>query len=105
MIFEIIEPYIEVINLILSVIIMIFGIQITFRLRGELKNAWAYFLTAILLFGVHEIFGSLAEFGIWELDGLYAFTEFLFIAVFGISIFVFRRLFINLSKTKRVKNE
>jgi hypothetical protein len=93
MIFEIIEPYLEAVNLILALVLVAFGVGIMPRLKGELKNAWGYFLLAILLFGVHEIIGSLAEFNIFEIEGFYAFTEFIFITAFLFSVFVFKRLF------------
>jgi len=92
MILEIIEPYIEVVNLVLAMIIVIMGIFDSAKLQGKLKSVWTYFLVAILLFGIHEIFGSLAEFGIFEIDGLYAFTEFLFIVAFLICAITFRKL-------------
>jgi hypothetical protein len=101
MIFEIIEPYLEAINLVLAGVIVFFGIQITFKLKGELKNAWKYLFISILLFGLHEVIGSLAEFNIFELEGLYAFTEFIFIIAFFFSTLTFKKLFEKLSVSKK----
>jgi len=104
MIIELIEPYLEVLNLILAVIIVIVGINVSTKLEGKLKKAWNYFLTAMILFSLHEVFGSLAEFGIFKIDGFYTLTEFVYILAFLISIFVFKNLFQG-GFEKKVKNE
>jgi hypothetical protein len=98
MILETIEPFVEVINLVLAIVIVLTGILIGMRLEGKLKKAWNYFILAMLLFGVHEVIGSLAEFGVFEIEGLYAFTEFLFISFFFISVIVFKKLFESIKK-------
>ncbi len=92
MILEMIEPYVEILNLILALIIVILGIFDSFKLKGKLKSVWNYFLIAFFLFGIHEIFGALKEFGVFEIKGLYAFTELLFIVTFLICAIIFRKL-------------
>lgn len=101
-IFEIIEPYLEVLNLLIALAIIVLGIKISIELKGELKKAWKYFLMAILFFGLHEVVGSLAEFEIFEIEGLYAFTEFVFIGIFLASVLAFNKLFNKLSKDKKI---
>jgi len=98
MILELVEPYLEVINLVIALIIVVLGLRVSSVLEGKLKNAWNYLLVAILLFGIHEIIGSLAEFSIFKIEGLYAFTEFLFIVAFLMAVLLFRKLFLELSK-------
>lgn len=101
MIFGIIEPYIEVFNLALALLSAIAGFFAYRKLRGEMKKGAGYLLAAIFLFAFHEVVGILAEFGIFEIEGFYAFTEFAFIIVLLISMFVFLKLFGGISK----KNE
>ena len=70
-------------------------------MEGKLRKAWNLFLCAILLFGVHEVVGSLAEFNVFEIEGLYAITELFFIAVFLITVFSFKKLFDEISLGKK----
>jgi len=101
MILENLEEFFEFANLLIAFIIFFVGLSILVKLEGKLKKAWMWFFGAIALFGVHEIVGTLAEMGIWEIDGLYVFTEFVYILAFAISIFVFRNLFKELAQKKR----
>jgi hypothetical protein len=98
MILEIIEPYFEVANLILAIAIVVIGFIVNSKLKGDLKRAWGYLLVAISLFGIHEIVGSLEEFGIWSIDGAYILTEFLYIAAFFLAVVMFKKLFGNITK-------
>ena len=100
MILETIEPYLEVINLIMAIVIILVGIKVWTRVEGSLKKTWNYFSVAIMLFGVHEVFGSLEEWNLFEIGGLYAFTEFIFIIALLIAVFSFRGLLESLSKLK-----
>lgn len=101
MILEVIEPYLEGINLALAFVIFAMAISVLTRLSGDLKRAWKYFFAAILLFAVHEVVGALAEFGVFEVEGLYALTEFVYIIGFFVAIVVFKRLFDGLSRRKK----
>lgn len=100
MILEIIEPYIEVINLILAFVIVIAGMVIWKKLEGNLKTGWSYFAVAIILFGLHEVVGSLAEFGFFEIEGLYAFSEFVYIIALLMAVFSFKKLLDGLSSKR-----
>lgn len=96
-----IEPYVEAINLLLAIAVVTLSLVSYAKLSGRLKIAWFYFMTAIVFFGVHEVIGVLEEFGIWEMEGLYAFSEMIFIALFLISACIFYKLFKELSKSKK----
>lgn len=103
MILELIEPYLEVTNLILAIIMVFVGLNVMLNLNGKLKSAWTYLLIAILLFGIHEVFGALSEFGIFVVEGLYAFTEFVYILAFLIAVIAFKNMIKNLTLNKRKK--
>jgi hypothetical protein len=105
MILEVIEPFVEAVNLILAIIIVAIGLWIAKILTLDLKKAWNYFVGAIALFGLHEVVGTLEELGLINIEGLYALTEFLFIVMFLISIFAFRKLFIQISKNKNFRSK
>ena len=100
-ILELIEPFVEVINLILALVIVAYGVKVFGLLTGQLKETWKYFMIAIGFFGLHELVGSLSEFGVFNIDGLYALTELFFIASFTVSILGFVKLFKNISSTKK----
>ena len=95
------ECWIEIINFVLSLIMIVVGVSVLFRLEGQLKKAWYYLLATIVLFGVHEIVGILEEFGFGELELLYIITEFAYVVMFFIFIFVFKKLFDELSKRRK----
>lgn len=99
------EPYIEVINLIFSLIVVVFGFMSLRFLVGRLKEVWAYFLIAIFLFGVHEIFGSLESFGVFSVSGVYEITELLFIVGFFVSAVIFKNLLNDISDKKGSRNK
>ncbi len=99
---EIIEPYLEVINLLLAIAIVGYGVKVYSLLEGQLRETWKFFMFAIALFGLHELVGSLSEFGVFNVDGLYALTELLFILGFAISIIAFINLFKKISLGKKV---
>lgn len=101
MILEIIEPYLEVINLVLAIFIVCMAIFVSNRLAGTLKRAWNYLTVAIVLFGIHEVVGSLTEFGVINVEGLYALTEFIYIAGLLCAIFAFKRIIGDLSGGKK----
>lgn len=101
-ILETIEPFVEVINLLLALAIVAYGIKVHNLLEGQLRETWKFFMFAITLFGLHELVGSLSEFGIFNVDGLYALTELLFILGFAVSIWAFIRLFKSISQHKKV---
>lgn len=92
MILETIEPYVEIVNFVIALAIVIAGIFVSFKLGGVLKKAWNYFLVAILLFGVHEVVGILTEFELINVDGLYAFTELLYVVALLVAIFSFGKI-------------
>lgn len=98
MILGIIEPYVEVLNLVLAFLAIVISIGTYGKLRGELKRAGKYLLFAVFLFGVHEIVGSLQEFGVFAVEGLYAFTELIFIVALLVSFFAIRKVFGGVSK-------
>jgi len=98
MIFEVIEPYVEVLNLVLAILAVIISLGTYGKLRGDLKKAGMYLLVAVLLFGLHEIVGSLEEFGIYAIEGLYAFTELIFIVALLVSFLVIRKVLGGVSK-------
>ena len=98
---ETIEPFVEVINLLLSLAIVAYGIKVHNLLEGQLKETWKFFMFAIALFGLHELVGSLSEFGVFKVEGLYALTELLFILGFAVSIWAFIRLFKSISQNKK----
>lgn len=98
---EKIEPFVEVLNVVLALAIVFIGTYIFKLLTGKLRQAWKYYLGAMLLFGIHEIFGAFKEFKIFEVTGMYAITEMIFITAFLISTVKFRKLFSTLAK----KNE
>lgn len=101
MILETIEPYLEVINLVLAIVIVGLAIFVSTRLAGTLKRAWSYMTGAIVLFGIHEIVGSLTEFGIINVEGLYALTEFVYIVALLLAIFAFKGIIAGLSGGKK----
>jgi len=101
MILENIEPYLEIINLVLAIIIVLFSIITVTKLGGKLKNVGRYFLIAIFLFSIHEIVGILSEFKIIEIKGLYVFTEFVYLAALLVFVFALKQLFENLPGDKR----
>lgn len=92
-ILEVIEPVIEVLNLVVAVAIVVYGLYVARILKSDLKSTWMYFLVSILLFGVHEVVGSLEEFQIFAVEGLYAFTETLFILAFLFTVYKFHKFF------------
>lgn len=98
MILETIEPYLEVLNLMLALAIVFLGVKVSLKLKGALGKVWKYFLAAILLFGIHELFGVLKEFEVFEIDGLYALTEFIFISAFLVSTILFQKFFESISE-------
>lgn len=93
MILETIEPYVEVLNLVLAILAVVISIGTYGKLKGELKRAGKYLLVAVFLFGLHEIVGSLEEFKIYAIGGLYAFTELIFILALLVSFLVIRKVF------------
>lgn len=91
----------EVTNFILSIVMIIVGISVIFRLEGKLKRAWGFLLATIALFGVHEIVGMLEEFGFGELEFVYIVTEVAYVIMFLICVLAFKSLFDKLSKSKK----
>jgi hypothetical protein len=92
-ILSIIEPFVEVLNLVIAIIIVAYGLIIAKILKSDLKKIWRYLLVTVLFFGLHEIVGSLEEFGVLEIEGLYALTELLFIVAFLFAIYKFHQFF------------
>ena len=100
MVVEMIEAYIEVINLVIALVMVLIGIRTIRRLDGELKTASKFLITSIFLFGIHELIGVLEEFKILIVEDLYFITELLFIIAFFGAIIYFKRLFDGLSAKK-----
>jgi len=100
MILETIEPYVEVLNLVLAILAVLISIGTYGKLKGELRKAGMYLLVAVFLFGVHEVVGSLEEFGVYAIDGLYAFTELIFIVALLVSFLVIRKVFGGVSRKR-----
>jgi putative effector of murein hydrolase LrgA (UPF0299 family) len=82
--------------LVIGLVLIVMGIQIYVILNAGLKKSWGYYLTAIILFGVHEIVGILEEFEILKIEGLYDFTELAFIIFIVIATIIFRKLLLDL---------
>lgn len=100
MILETIEPFVEVLNLVLAVFAVFVGVWTYRLLGGDLKTGARYLVWAVALFGFHEVVGSLEEFGIFSFDGLYAFTELIFIVMLLVSLYVFKNLFEGFKRKK-----
>jgi len=100
-ILEMLEPFVEVLNLVLAILAVGFGIRIYSLLKGELKTTWKFLLFAIGFFGLHEVVGSLAEFGVFEIEGLYAFTELFFIIALFVAIFKVKSILSKLIVAKK----
>jgi hypothetical protein len=98
-----IEAYIEVINLVLSVLILIFSFRTISKLSGELKTGGKFLMTTVFLFGIHELVGVLEEFKIFVVEDLYFMTELAYIVSFFVAVIFFKRLFDRLSENRGVK--
>jgi len=105
MILENMEPYLEIINLVFAILIVILGVKASMNLTGKLKRGANYLLIAILLFAIHEVVGILEEFKIFSISGLYTLTETFYIAAFFISIYIFKKLFESLTGGKKIKQQ
>ena len=99
------ELYLEVVNCLVAIVIAIVGFQILGKLKDELRQAWMFFLGAMVLFALHEVNGTLMEFNLFQIDGLYSLTEFIYIVAFFVSMLIFRNLFTKLDDNKKKVGE
>ncbi len=97
-ILESVNMGVEILNLLISFVLIVMGIQISLVLDAGMKKTWKYYLTAIILFGVHEVVGVLEEFKILHIEGLYDVTELLFVIFIVIATIYFRKMLLDLIK-------
>lgn len=100
---EIFEGILELLNLILALIGVIWSVQIYKLLQDKLKKVWFIFLIVISLFAIHEIVGTIYEFNLisMDLEWLYTFTEFIFVIASIYLIYSFKVIFLEISKNKK----
>ena len=98
-----IEAYVEVINLLLSVIILVFSLRTNAKLSGDLKTAGKFLMATVFLFGIHELVGVLEEFKILVVEDLYFITELVYILSFFVAVIILKRLFDRLAEKKGTK--
>ena len=71
------EPYLELINLIVAVGIIGVSTHAYNKAKGRLHVVWMFLIAAVGFFAIMEAFAAVQQFGIARFDGLYDICELL----------------------------
>ncbi len=92
-IIEKLEPFIEVVNLGLAIIVIVLSLMGLKKAGGTIHSAWILLVFSATFFGALEIFGVLKEFNIFQYHGLADIIELFAIVFFLLTVRKLKQLF------------
>ncbi len=87
------EFILEIINLALAVIVAVFAIQVSALMKGgNMEKIWTFIFFGLFSFSILEVYGTLKNFKILQIEGLGDVIEFLILMFFLIAAFKMKKM-------------